>query len=56
MTVDLTSEERDLILKIIETYLSELRHTIAATQVGTSDLHQEEDRIKALQHKLSSQT
>jgi hypothetical protein len=52
MNIDLSETERDLLTKIMRSYLSELRGTIAATR-GTSDLHAEEEQINALLAKLS---
>ncbi|HLX28500.1 MAG TPA: hypothetical protein VKV24_08455 [Casimicrobiaceae bacterium] len=53
MTVDLTTAERDLLKKILDSYLSELRHDIAATKRDTDTLHAEERVINALQKKLA---
>ena len=39
MTIELSQSERVLLRKIFESYLSELRHTIAATKRGTSSMH-----------------
>ena len=52
MNIELSTEERDLLKKILASYLSELRHTIAATKRGTSGLHAEEDMIKELQVRI----
>lgn len=52
MTIELSAAERDLLKKILASYLSELRHTIAATKRGTSGLHAEEDMINGLQAKI----
>jgi hypothetical protein len=52
MTIELSAAERDLLQKILASYLSELRHTIAATKRGTSGLHAEEDMIKGLQVRI----
>ena len=52
MTIELSVAERDLLQKILASYLSELRHTIAATKRGTSGLHAEEDMIKGLQVRI----
>jgi hypothetical protein len=52
MNIDLTHPERNLLLKILDSYLSELRHDIAATKRDTATLHTEERLIKELQHKL----
>ena len=52
MNIELSSAERDLLQKILASYLSDLRHTIAATKRGTADLHAEEDMIKSLQTRI----
>jgi hypothetical protein len=52
MSIELEPDERDLLQKIIGSYLSELRQTIAATKRGTAELHAEEDMIKRLQARL----
>ena len=52
MTIELSLAERDLLQKILASYLSELRYTIAATKRGTSGLHAEEDMIKGLQVRI----
>jgi hypothetical protein len=56
MNIELNAAERDLLGKIVDSYLSELRQTIAATKRGTSELHGEEELIKGLQAKLSQGT
>jgi hypothetical protein len=53
MTIELSSAERSLRQKILDSYLSELRQAIAATKRDTSPLHDEENLIKALQRKLA---
>jgi hypothetical protein len=52
MTIDLTVAERDLLRKVLDSYLSELRHDIAATKRDTGGLHAEENLINELQTKL----
>jgi hypothetical protein len=52
MTIDLTVAERDLLRKVLDSYLSELRHDIAATKRDTGALHAEENLINELQTKL----
>ena len=52
MNIELNAAECDLLHKVIDTYLSELRQTIAATKRGTSTLHEEEELLKGLQTKL----
>jgi hypothetical protein len=53
MNLELSDGERDLLQRVVEIYLSDLRQTIAATQRGTSGLHAEEDMIKGLLAKIS---
>lgn len=54
MMFEVSSAERDLLKKILESYLSELRQAIAATKRDTSPLHDEEDLVKELQRKVSA--
>lgn len=56
MMIDLTTSERNLLNKILDSYLSELRHDIAATKRDTSALHAEENLIRELQAKVSRAT
>ena len=56
MMLDVSLAERDLLKKILDSYLSELRQAIAATKRATSNLHAEETLIKDLQRKLSEVT
>jgi hypothetical protein len=56
MMIDVTAEERDLLKKILDSYVSELRHDIAATKRHTSTLHAEENLIHELWRKLSQAT
>lgn len=53
MNLELSGDERNLLQKIIRTYLSDLRQTIAATQRGTAGLHAEEDMINRLLTRVS---
>ncbi|MGE5170411.1 MAG: hypothetical protein ACM3JC_08570 [Rudaea sp.] len=53
MTIDVSRAERDLLAKILDSYLSELRQEIAATKRDTSPMHAEENLIKELQRKLA---
>ena len=53
MNLEMSGDERNLLQKIIETYLSDLRQTIAATQRGTSSLHAEEEMINRLLRRVS---
>ncbi len=54
MTIELSVAERELLKKILGSYLSELRQAIAATKRETSPLHAEEDLVKELQKKLAA--
>ena len=54
MMIEISSAERDLLKKILESYVSDLRQTIAATKRQTSPLHLEEDLVKGLQRKLTT--
>ncbi len=53
MLIDVTPVEQDLLKKIIDSYLSELRLEIAATKRSTSPLHEEEELVKGLNKKIS---
>ncbi len=53
MIIDLSAMERDLLKKLLDSHLSELRLEIAATKRGTSSLHEEEEIVKGLQKKIS---
>lgn len=55
MTIELSVAERELLKKILGSYLSELRQAIAATKRETSPLHAEEDLVKELQKKLAAE-
>ena len=52
MTIEVSVAERDLLKKILDSYLSELRQAIAATKRDTLPLHAEENLIKELQKKV----
>jgi hypothetical protein len=54
MNIELTVAERDLLKKILDSYLSELRGAIAATKRDTSPLHVEENLVNDLQRKVSA--
>jgi hypothetical protein len=54
MMFEVSPAERDLLKKILESYLSELRQAIAATKRDTSPLHAEENLVKELQKKVSA--
>ncbi|HET9644864.1 MAG TPA: hypothetical protein VFP68_16255 [Burkholderiaceae bacterium] len=56
LTIELGLAERDLLRKILDSYLSDLRQAIAATKRDTSLLHEEENLVKELQRRLSEQT
>lgn len=53
-TLELSSPERELLKKVLDAYLSELRQAIAATKRHTGSLHAEEDMIKALRSRLAA--
>jgi hypothetical protein len=53
MNIQVNLTERDLLQKILGSYLSELRQAIAATKRDTSLLHEEETLVKELQKRLS---
>ncbi len=53
MIIEITPVEQDLLKKIIDSYLSELRLEIAATKRSTSPLHEEEELVKGLHKKVS---
>ncbi len=53
MNIELSEVERELLKKILDSYLSELRLEIAATKRDTASLHEEENLIKELQKKIS---
>jgi len=56
MAIQLSSAERDLLKKILDSYLADLRQAIAATKRDTSALHAEESQVKELQRKVSEAT
>ena len=56
MTIQLSVAERELLTKILSSYLGELRQAIAATKRDTASLHAEEELIVELQMKLSAVT
>ena len=51
--IEMSVAERDLLAKILDSYLAELRHEIAATKRDTSHLHDEENLVNELKRKLS---
>ncbi len=53
MIMEMSVAERDVVKKMIDSYLSELRLEIAATKRDTSSLHEEEELLKELQKKVS---
>jgi len=53
MMIELSVPERDLLKKILDSFVSELRQAIAATKRDTSPLHAEENLVKELQKKVS---
>jgi hypothetical protein len=56
MTIQVNAAERELLLKILDSYLAELRQAIAATKRDTASLHAEEDLIRELRRKVSAVT
>jgi hypothetical protein len=56
MKIEVSVAERNLLKKILDSYLSELRQAIAATKRDTSHLHAEENLVKELQKKVSEVT
>jgi hypothetical protein len=52
MMLEMNVAERDLLKKILDSYLSELRQAIAATKRDTAPLHAEENMVKELQKKV----
>jgi len=56
MMIEVNVAERDLLKKILGSYLAELRQAIAATKRDTSHLHAEEDLVKELHRKVSEVT
>lgn len=53
MLFEVSSKERDLLRKALESYLSELRLEIVETKHDRASLHEEEDLIKGLMEKVS---
>ena len=53
MMLELVAKEQDLLKKILDSYLSELRLEVAATKRSTSSLHEEEELVKGLQKKVA---
>jgi len=56
MMIQVSVAERDLLKKILDSYLSELRQEIAATKRDTLPMHGEENLIRELQKKVSEVT
>ena len=54
MSIDLTVPECNLLRKVLDSYLSELRTDIAATKRDTGSMHSEEAMIKELPRKLAT--
>ena len=46
MIMEVSTLERDLLKKLLDSQLSELRLEVAATKRGTSSLHEEEALLK----------
>jgi len=53
MLFEVSSKERDLLKKALESYLSELRLEIVETKHDKASLHEEEHLIKGLLEKVS---
>ena len=53
MNIEVSPAERDLLAKVLNSHLSELRQEIAATKRDTSTLHDEEQLINRLKEKLA---
>ena len=53
MNIEMNDAERNLIKKALESHLSELRLEIVETKHDKTDLHKEEDQVKALITKIS---
>ncbi|HMK44296.1 MAG TPA: hypothetical protein VK445_09180 [Dissulfurispiraceae bacterium] len=53
MQIEVSAEERDLIRKAVDSYLSELRVAIVETKHDKAGLHKEEELLKGLLKKLS---
>jgi len=53
---DLTLPECNLLRKVLDSYLSELRTDIAATKRATGSMHAEENLIIELQRRLAQAT
>ena len=53
MNIEVSITERDLLKKVLDSYLSELRVEIRETKGDKSSLHGEEDLIKGLLKKVS---
>ncbi len=53
MILEVSAVERDLLKKVLTSYLSELRLEIRETKGDKKPLHEEEDLIKGLVQKVS---
>jgi hypothetical protein len=53
MNLEINDKERDLLKKVLESYLSELRLEIRATKGDKLTMHGEEDLVKKLVEKMS---
>ena len=53
MAVELNAKEQDLLKKVLDSYLSELRLEIVETKHDKSSLHEEEEIVKGLIQKVS---
>jgi hypothetical protein len=53
MSIELSAKELELLKKVIDSYLSELRLEIVETKHDKSSLHAEEELLKGLLQKVS---
>jgi hypothetical protein len=53
MAIEVSATEQELLKKILNSYLSELRLEVAATKRDTSSLHEEEKLVEGLIKKVS---
>jgi hypothetical protein len=54
MNIEVSAAERDLLKKVLESYLSELRLEIRETKRDKTSLREEEGLIKGLLQKVSA--
>lgn len=53
MSIELSAKELELLKKVLDSHLSELRLEIVETKHNKSSLHEEEELVKALLQKVS---